>query len=99
MYFGKTLIGLVVGLFSLNTGFAQPLPDYKYLYNYAEKLSNAENHTDKTDELALKTYIKVIDILTKTKMDDLFLLKAYINTGSFLQVLSRQKEAVNYFKR
>src|ERR1700710_1454717 len=78
--------------------FQKQQPEYKRLFKKADKLSNAVNHTDETDARALKTYNQVIDILTVTKTDPVFLLKAYVSTGAFLQVLGRPKESIGYFK-
>lgn len=74
-------------------------PEYKILFEKAEKLATAKNPTDETDRQALSLYQKVIGILSKTKVDAPYLLKAYINTGAFLQVLDRPKEAIAYFKQ
>ncbi len=99
MIYGKTFVCLLAGMCLLNsTGHAQALTDYKHLYNYAEKLSNDPNHTDNTDALALRSYLKVVDILETTKKDDPFLFKAYISSGAFLQVLGQQKKSIHYFK-
>jgi CHAT domain-containing protein len=99
MIFGKTFAFLFAGMFLLNlNGYTQTTTDYKYLYKYAEKLSNDENHNDSTDARALRSYLKVINILESTKKDDSFLFKVYINTGAFLQVLGQQKKSINYFK-
>ena len=99
MFFGKIFICLTIGLcLFASPAPAQPKQGYKYLYNLAEKLSNTRDHTDKTDDQALKSYLSVIQILTSSKRDDLFLLKTYISTGTFLQVLGKQRESITYFK-
>ena len=77
----------------------QPVSGYKQLYAYAEKLSNATHPTDKTDQLALVSYKKVIELLTTTNRDAPFLLKTYVSTGSFLQALNRGNEAIPFFKK
>src|ERR1700761_9033008 len=91
------LIGFAF-LITSSFAFQKPDTDYKKLFKRAEKLSVAENHTDETDAEALKTYIKVVSILEASKTDDPFLLKAYISTGAFLQVLGQQKQSIKYFK-
>lgn len=78
--------------------FQKSVPDYKKLFRSAERLSAAENHTDQTDAEALKIYIRVVSILETSKTDDPFLLKAYVSTGAFLQVLGLQKQSIKYFK-
>ncbi|MGZ3778797.1 MAG: tetratricopeptide repeat protein, partial [Mucilaginibacter sp.] len=101
MYFGKFLLCFLLGV-SLYHSQQIPkkhYPDYKQLFAQAEKLSNSAKPTDQTDALALKTYLEVIDILKDIKTDDPFLLKTYVSTGAFLQVLNRQKEAVFYYKK
>jgi CHAT domain-containing protein len=77
----------------------KPLPEYKRLYQYAEKLSSAANPTDKTDQQALAAYNKIIDLLVRNNTDAPFLLKTYINTGAFLQTLNRNDESIPYFKK
>jgi len=72
--------------------------DYKRLFNYAEKLSNAANPSDKTDREALQNYLSVVAILSASKADDHFLFRAYISTATFLQVLNRQKESIRYLR-
>jgi tetratricopeptide (TPR) repeat protein len=72
--------------------------DYKRLFNYAEKLSNAASPSDKTDREALQNYLAVINILSASKANDHFLFKAYISIATFLQVLNRQKESVRYLR-
>lgn len=73
--------------------------DYKKYYATAEKLANATNHTSKTDQQALQYYFKSVQILAGAKSDNVFLLKAYITTGAFLQVLDRPKDAITYFSK
>ncbi len=101
MYFGKILLCFLVGvsLYHPQQIPKKHYPDYKQLFAQAEKLSNSAKPTDETDALALKTYLEVVDILTTSKADDPFLLKTYVSTGAFLQVLNRQKEAVFYYKK
>ncbi|MDN3548704.1 CHAT domain-containing protein [Mucilaginibacter aquaedulcis] len=74
-------------------------PEYKILFARAEKFATADKPTDQTDQQALILYQQVISILSKTGTDAPFLLKACINTGAFLQVLNRPKEAITYFTK
>ncbi|HZX59798.1 MAG TPA: tetratricopeptide repeat protein, partial [Mucilaginibacter sp.] len=101
MYFGKFLLCFLLGIFLYHPQQVSKNrhPDYKQLFDQAEKLSNSAKPTDETDALALKTYLKVINILSASKADDPFLFKAYVSTGAFLQVLNRQKDAVFYYKK
>ena len=71
---------------------------YKALFKKGEMLSNTSTPNDKTDALALQSYERAIAILAKTGIDNLFLLKTYIATGTFLQVLNRQHDAIAYFR-
>ncbi|MDP9048103.1 MAG: tetratricopeptide repeat protein, partial [Bacteroidota bacterium] len=73
-------------------------PDYKQLFIRAERLSNLAKPSDKTDQEALKNYLAVVDILSHSHADDHFLIHAYVSTGTFMQVLNRQKESVGCFK-
>ncbi|MCO5947367.1 CHAT domain-containing protein [Mucilaginibacter flavidus] len=75
------------------------MPAYKQLYNDADKLSNTAHPSDKTDAEALGNFFKVIAILEKSGADNAFLLKTYVTTGVYLQVLSRDKEAIITFKK
>lgn len=77
----------------------QPSPGYKKLYQIAERAANAAHPTDKTDQVALRSYLKVIDLLSTGHPDPPFLLKTYIATGAFLQVLDRNSAAIPYFKK
>jgi len=74
-------------------------PGYKQLFIRAEKLSNTARPSDKTDREALKNYLAVVGILSRSHADDHFLFKAYVSTGTFLQVLNRQKESAECFKK
>ena len=101
MYPGKSLIAFLLGLFLLHS---PPVPQrqvyaYKKLFDYAERLSNDPNPSDEKDALALQTYLKVISILTTSTVDNPFLFKTYVSAGAFLQVLSKQQQAANYFKK
>ena len=96
-YFSCIFTGL---LFCLQPCIAQKqTPAYKQLYNDADKLSNTAHPSDKTDAEALGNFFKVIAILEKSGADNTFLLKTYITTGVYLQVLSRDKEAIITFKK
>jgi CHAT domain-containing protein/Tfp pilus assembly protein PilF len=102
MYRARVIIYLILSFTALRSiAYAAPsqLPEYKKLFEYAEKLAATKNPTDETDQRALVLYKKVIRILSKTKADAPFLLKTYVNTGAFLQVLDRPKEAIAYFKK
>lgn len=100
MNFGRISSCLVWALILLYTTVdAQSPSDYKRLYDYAEKLSIAANHTDKTDEIAVQAYLKTIRALTATNENNPFLFQVYVNTGAFLQALGRQNESISYFKK
>ncbi len=87
-------------LFCLQPCIAQKqTPAYKQLYYDADRLSNTAHPSDKTDAEALSSFFKVIAILEKSGADDAFLLKTYVTTGVYLQVLSRDKEAIVTFKK
>ena len=99
MHFGRSPICLIaILLLFIRPGISQTAINYKLLYERAEKLSNALNHTDQTDEAALKMYLQVLTYLKQANRDDQFLFKADVSTGAFLQVLGREKESINFFK-
>ncbi|MGZ3766314.1 MAG: CHAT domain-containing protein [Mucilaginibacter sp.] len=99
MIYGKTFVCFIAATCLLiPNGHSQTLTDYKHLYNYAEKLSNDEHHNDSTDARALRSYLRVVNILETTKKDDPFLFKAYISSAAFLQVLGQQKKSIGYLK-
>src|ERR1700712_1641307 len=99
MHVGRSLFCLiaVVHLF-IQPGSPQIRVDYRTIYAKAEKLSNAKNHSDKTDEAALRMYRQVVGSLTKSNTDNKFLFRANVSTGGFLQVLGRQRESIPFFK-
>jgi len=74
-------------------------PDYKMVFQQAEKFANSQQPTDETDRKALDNYRKVIRILSSGKIDNPFLFQTYIAFGAFLQVLDRQREAIPCFER
>ncbi|MCR8557790.1 CHAT domain-containing protein [Mucilaginibacter sp. BJC16-A38] len=97
-FFFSLLLGLQLLILPASAAEKQ-LPQYKKLYQEAEKLSNLPSPTDNTDKRALEAYNKVISLLTVNNTDAPFLLKTYIATGAFLQALNRSNEAIPYFKK
>ncbi|MFB9843624.1 CHAT domain-containing protein [Mucilaginibacter ginsenosidivorans] len=94
----RLLVALIVLFASSALAQRPPTPDYKRSFALAEKLSNAEHPTDETDRQALDAYIKAVNILNRTQADPIFLFKASVSTGAFLQVLGRYKESIPYFR-
>jgi tetratricopeptide (TPR) repeat protein len=101
MRLAKSYLCFLVGMFLFNNTYAviNQVPYYKQLFSYAEKLSNSKHASSAKDQKALKAYLKVVDILTKSNTDNSFLFRAFVSTGTFLQVLNRQRESSGYFKR
>jgi len=95
----KYLVVLFVVLFNYTLAARQALPDYKKQFALAEGYANTSNPSAKTDALASRYYLSVIKILSHNKTDDAFLLKTYISTGAFMQVLDNQDDAISFFKK
>lgn len=93
----KYLFFLSLVLYSLITFGQNPL--YKNEFLLAEYYANLPKPTDETDGKAVQHYLNVIRILANKERDDKFLLRTYINAGSFMQVLERQEEAIALFKK
>ncbi|MDN3586253.1 CHAT domain-containing protein [Pedobacter aquatilis] len=80
-------------------GRAQDAIAYKKHFDLAEHYANALKPSEVTDALALKHYLDVIHTLSSGNQDNKFLLRAYITTGAFMQVLDRQQEAISLFRK
>ena len=101
MRLAKSCLCFLIGILLYDNTYAvtNQVPAYKQLFDYAEKLSNSSQPSSAKDQKALKAYLKVVDILTKNSTDNPFLFKAFVSTGTFLQVLNRQRESSGYFKK
>ncbi|MBL4678260.1 MAG: CHAT domain-containing protein [Mucilaginibacter sp.] len=79
--------------------FAQSEREVRSAFAKAERLSNAPDHTDQTDNEALKLYKDVVNALSRNFANTPFSFRANVSTGAFLQVMGKYQESITYLDR
>ncbi len=72
--------------------------DYKAIYNTAERLYKSPNSNDKTDSVAIASYHRVIQILSKLLTNDSILLNSYVKAGILEMSYQQFNESIRDFK-
>jgi CHAT domain-containing protein/Tfp pilus assembly protein PilF len=91
---------ILLCLFTTFSPFSQKnkLPvDYKWLYGHAEKLYNAPNANEETDNAAMLAYSQVISSLIKENRFNDTLVDSYLKCGIIQMARNNQGDALGYF--
>ncbi|HTE07828.1 MAG TPA: tetratricopeptide repeat protein, partial [Flavitalea sp.] len=87
---------LIFLIFQFRTS-AQSGRSYKELYRQAERLYYSSSSTDRTDSIALSTYLEVIS--RHDNRPDSLLMDAHFKAGIYLQTAGKFAAAIPYFRK